>query len=119
MANPIYENLGRRIKAVRRKRGFTQAQLSEEIECSTPYISYIEKAHKCVSLEMFVFIANALNVSADELLRDSLENTIAVSNHEFAVLLADCTAYETRILLDIVRAAKNSMRDNQRLFQKR
>lgn len=73
MANPIYENLGRRIKAVRRKRGFTQAQLSEEIECSTPYISYIEKAHKCVSLEMFVFIANALNVSADELLRDSLE----------------------------------------------
>lgn len=117
MANPVYTNLGRKIKAIRRKRGLSQAQLAEQVECSVPYISYIERAHKCVSLEMFVFIANALNASADELLRDDLENTIAVSNHEFASLLSDCSSYETHILLDIVRAAKESMRGNRRLLR--
>lgn len=118
MTNQDFKNLGRRIKAIRRKRGFTQAQLAEMVECSTPYISYIEQGHKSVSLEMFVLVANALNASADELMRDSLENTVVVSNHEFASLLSDCSSYETCVLLDIVRAAKKSLRDNQRLIQK-
>lgn len=102
MTNHDFEKLGKKIKTVRRKRGFTQAQLSERIECSTSYISYVEQGHKSLSLEMFVLVANALNVSADELLRDCLENTIVVSNHDFASLLADCTSYETRVLLDVI-----------------
>ncbi len=44
-----------------------------------------------MSLDMFVFVANALNVSADELLQDLLGNTISVSNHEFAELVSDCS----------------------------
>lgn len=118
MTKQEFEKLGRKIKAVRRKRGYTQAKLAELVGCSTPYISYIEKAHKSMSLEMLVLVANALNVSSDELLQDSLENTITVSNHEFASLLSDCNSYETRVLLDIVRAAKKSMRDNQRILLK-
>lgn len=119
MTNQEFVKLGVKIKAVRRKRGLTQAQLAELVECSTPYISYIEQGQKGMSIDMFVLVANALNVSSDELLRDSLENTIAVSNHEFAALLSDCSSYETCILLDIVKAAKKSMRDNQRLILKR
>jgi hypothetical protein len=65
-----------------------------------------------MSLETFVLLANALNVSADELLTDSLENTINVTNHEFAVLLSDCNNCEKRILLEIATAAKKSIRDN-------
>lgn len=118
MTNQDFKKLGHKIKAVRRKRGYTQAQLAELVDCSTPYISYIEQGHKSMSIEMFVLVANALNVSSDELLRDSLENTIAVSNHEFASLLSDCSSYETCVLLDIVRAAKRSMRDNQQILLK-
>ena len=58
-------------------------------------------------------------VSADVLLFDSLENTVSVSNHEFAAVLSDCSEYETRILLDIVRSAKKSMRENKRLIRGR
>lgn len=119
MTNHDFEKLGKKIKAVRKKRGFTQAQLSEHIECSTSYISYVEQGHKSLSLEMFVLVANALNVSADELLRDCLENTIAVSNHDFASLLADCTSYESRVLLDVVRATKQSLRENHRMVSGR
>ena len=70
-----------------------------------------------MSLDMFIYVANALNVSADELLQDLLENTISVSNHEFAELVSDCTTYEKRILLDLMSSAKKTLRDNRRLFR--
>ena len=72
-----------------------------------------------MSLDMFICVANELKVSADVLLFDSLENTVSVSNHEFAAVLSDCSEYETRILLDIVRSAKKSMRENKRLIRGR
>lgn len=117
MTNHDIEVLGSKIKAIRQKRGFTQAQLSEMVKCSNTYICYVEKGSKCMSLDMFVLVANALNVSADELLQDCLENTIAVSNHEFAALIADCTTYEKRILLDLIVSAKKTLRENRRLFR--
>lgn len=117
MTNHDIEVLGSKIKAIRKKRGFTQAHLAELVDCSNTYISYIEKGSKCMSLDMFLFVANALNASADELLQDFLENTVAVSNHEFAALLADCSTYEKRILLDLLNSAKRSLRDNRRLFR--
>ena len=65
-----------------------------------------------MSLETLVRIANALNVSTDELLIDSLENTVKVSNHEFATLLTDCSEYEKHVLFDIMHATKASMRNH-------
>ncbi len=114
-----YYALGKRIKTIRKKRGLTQLKLSEQIPCSAPFMSYIENGTKRMSLEMFVCVANELKVSADVLLFDSLENTVSVSNHEFAAILSDCNDYETRILLDIVKTAKKSMRENKRLMLSR
>ena len=56
---------------------------------------------------------------ADELLKDSIENTIKVSNHEFAVLIADCNEYEKRVLLSIAKSAKESLRENRHLAPNR
>lgn len=117
MTNNDLKVLGAKIKDFRQKRGFTQEQLSEEVQCSNTFICYIEKGKKCVSLDMFIDLANALNVSADELLHDFLENTIAVSNHEFAAIIADCNTYEMRILLDLLKTAKQSLRENRRLYR--
>ena len=49
-----------------------QEELAELAELSVNYISAIERGVKCPSLDAFVRIANALEVSSDELLRDSL-----------------------------------------------
>lgn len=117
MTNHEIEVLGSKVKAIRQKRGLTQAQLAELVDCSNTYICLLEKGAKCMSLDMFIYVANALNVSADELLQDLLENTITVSNHEFATLIADCTTYEKRILLDLIASAKKTLRDNHRLFR--
>lgn len=111
-----YFALGQRIRSIRKKNGITQQKLSEEIPCSETFISYVENGNKRMSLDMFVCIANKLNVSADTLLFDSLVNTAKISNNEFATVLSDCTEQEKRILLYIVRLAKKTMQENKGLF---
>ncbi len=112
-----YAAIGQKIKVFRKKRGLSQALLSEKIDISPSYLSYIETGYKGMSLETLVALANTLNVSADELLVDNLEKTILVSNHEFASLLSDCTEYERRVLLEIVRASKLALRENRSFFR--
>ena len=112
-----YILLGQRIRAIRTKKGITQMELAERIDRSPAYMSYVETAYKFCSLDTLVRVANELNVSTDDLLIDSLTNTIKVSNHEFADLTADCTEYEIRILLDIIRTAKQSLREHRHLFR--
>ena len=105
--------LGKRVKKLRKKKGISQETLSEIINTTPTYVSYIENGYRCMSLETLVILANALNVSADELLIDSLDNTIRVSNYEFSLLLDDCTEYEKRIIYDIIRSTKESLRQNK------
>lgn len=102
--------LGKRIRLIRKRRGLTQQVLAELIECTPTHMSFCETGCKNMSMDTFVRIANALHASADELLMDSLENTIKVSNHEFASLLADCNDYEKGILLDVLIATKAALR---------
>ena len=68
------EALGRRIGEIRRRRGLSQMALAEQIEKAPTFISSIETGQRGMSIETFVSIANALNVSADALLIDSIEN---------------------------------------------
>lgn len=110
---PNYISIGQKIKAIRKRKGFSQLTLSELINRSPTYISYIEGGIKSMSLDTFILLVNALNTTADELLMDNLENTIKVSNHEFAVFLSDCNEYEKKILFDVITATKKSIRENR------
>ena len=108
-----YSSLGKRIRYFRKKRGLSQMALAEEIDCATTFISYIENGQKRMSLNTLVAIANVLQVSADELLVDSLDYNFRVTNHEFSDLMADCTSAERKILFDIVAASKQSLRSSK------
>jgi transcriptional regulator with XRE-family HTH domain len=114
-----YISIGQKLKTIRKRKGLSQLALSELIDRSPTYISYIEGGIKSMSLDTFILLVNALNITADELLADNLENTIKVSNHEFATLLSDCNDYERRILFDIITATKNSIRENSHYIRTR
>lgn len=75
---------GKSIRYFRKKRGLSQSYLSELIDKSPSYISYVESGLRCISLDTLVDIANALNVTADILLKDSLDNSSMIihGNHE-------------------------------------
>ena len=114
-----YIKLGKRVRSLRKKRGLTQMDLAESIDRATTYISYIENGRKSMSLDTFVAIANALHVSADELLKDSLDTTVIVTNHELSSLLEDCSEYERRVLTDVIEATKATLRSNRPYYQRK
>lgn len=105
-----YHTLGQRIQNIRKSKNISQAALSAMIDKSPGYISYLERGTKVMSLETFVSIANALEVSPDTLLNRQLTIASEISNREAQNIFASCTLYETYVLLDVMRATKNALR---------
>ncbi len=63
-----YTKIGRRIAGRRRSLGLTQAQVSELVEISVPYISNIERGVSIPSTEVVMRLALALDTTPDEFL---------------------------------------------------
>ncbi len=63
-----YIALGKDIRELRRKRGFTQEKLAEFADLSVPYISHLERGTKTPSLAVLVRLAENLGVTVDRLL---------------------------------------------------
>lgn len=58
---------GRRIRAFRKLKGFTQESLAREMGISISVLGEIERGNRIPSEELIEQIAKALNTSADEL----------------------------------------------------
>lgn len=69
-----YEALGLRIRTQRRLIGMTQEELSVAAGVSCSFIGHIERGSRKLSIETLVSISNALNISCDALLQDSLQS---------------------------------------------
>ena len=109
-----YDAIGLRIKIARIKAKMTQEKLAEQVGLSTAHISNIETGNTKLSLSTIVKLANALTVSVDELLCDSIINSSYVYSREAQETLLDCSPYEIRILLDILKSTKEALRKDQR-----
>ena len=64
--------LGKRIRESRIAKGYTQQDLADRAEIGVVYLSEIERGIKMPSINIFVRIIEALEVSADYVLRDEL-----------------------------------------------
>lgn len=80
--------IGKRIKSAREKKGLTQEQLAEQVNLSPMHISVIERGNKLPRLETLINIANVLDVSADTLLQDVVNNQIKLHTSEASNLIA-------------------------------
>lgn len=107
--------IGSRIKAVRTGKGMSQADLAVKASVSLPLISNIERGKTRMQLETFVKVAEALQVSADYLLRADVPEVKTIYQGEFAELLEDCSASEMETILNIVREVKASMHKKQNM----
>ena len=93
-----YESIGRRIKRYRMDKKLSQEELGQEILTSSVHISYVESGSRKLSLELLVSIANALDVSADDILTDNLKHSSSPVDTEIHDLLLDCNHDEKAIL---------------------
>ena len=110
-----YTAIGKRVKIARIRSEITQEKLAEKINLSVTHIRNIERGHSKVSLSTIIRIANTLNVSVDELLCDNTVYVKPVFEKQMQELLADCSEYEIRILVEIAQAAKTALRRDQAL----
>ena len=65
--------IGSKIKEARERAHLTQEELAEIIDISPTHMSVIERGVKTPKLDTFVKIVKALNLSADALLLDGMD----------------------------------------------
>lgn len=66
------QNLGKRVKSLRRERGLTLAQLGQRINLSASYLSQIERGVTMPSLSRLTAIADALDVEVGYFFEDDV-----------------------------------------------
>ena len=107
-----YRAIGKRIKIARIKADLTQEALAEKASLSATHMSNIETGNSKLSLPTIVSLANALGVSVDEFLCDSVIHAKDIYPQEIQSLVSDCDEYEIRMIADFVKAAKETIRKN-------
>ena len=104
-----YYEIGQKIRKIRRARGLSQETLAEKIGISTTHMSHIETGNTKLSLQVFVDIAEALEVRTDDLLYDESTNSRTSSLSEINSLLENCTTQQIKIIEDSIKAIKMSL----------
>lgn len=110
-----YKAIGKRIKIARIKADLTQEKLAETIELSPTHLSNIETGTTRVSLTTIVSLANALSVSVDDLLCDSVIKSKPQFEKDIKSILEDCNDYEIRIIKDMMESMKTTLRRDANL----
>ena len=105
-----YKDMGKRIREIRESKHMTQAALSELAGIEPSNLSHIERAATKVSLPTLMNIANALEVSLDELVCGSLIKSEHIAIRQLNELLSDCTPDELKAVIEMLKVTKNIMR---------
>lgn len=106
----INKEIGERIRKVRTAQKMSQQELATKAGISLPHISDIEHGKKAMKLITFIKIVEALQVSADSVLRADVPSVNQLYQNEFGEIISDCTPAEIESLKRIVLQVKDSMR---------
>ncbi|MFO0583795.1 MAG: short-chain fatty acyl-CoA regulator family protein [Anaeromyxobacter sp.] len=75
MPEPLH--LGARVRALRRERGLTQAQLAERLGISASYLNLIEHNRRGLSAQLLIKLADVLQLDLRALSQDGQDRTVA------------------------------------------
>ena len=96
--------IGSKIKEARERAHLTQEELAEIIDISPTHMSVIERGVKTPKLDTFVKIVKALNISADALLLDGMDQVNDSIVAELSVRLGRLTDENQNRILNAIRA---------------
>ena len=96
--------LGKRIREARLQKKMTQEQLSEKANIGLYFLGEVERGVKTPSLKVFVAIAEALGVSTDSLLRDSVSAGSIYVNNEITRRLDTLTPKQRACAVEVLEA---------------
>lgn len=101
-----YAKMGRIIKQKRELLEMSQEQLGSMTLTSNVHISNIESGSRAPSLDLFVEIANALELSADDLLVNSLKVSSSIAGQDVHAIFQGCNKDEKEMLIRIAQFIK-------------
>ena len=96
--------LGQKFRDVRKKKGYTQHALAEMADIGNVYLGEIERGLKMPSLNTFIKLIEALDISADYILRDELTSGKEYLYEEIAQKMQDLTPRQRKTAIDILDA---------------
>ena len=99
-----FKQVGHRIKVAREAKGLSQEDLAALVDLSSTHVSVIERGIKSTRLDKFIAIANALEVSADELLIDVVKHSVMGVSNEIYNMISELPKEEQVKILNAVRA---------------
>ncbi len=100
-----------RIREVRKSKHLSQDELAEMVKISTSHMSDVENGKTNISLDVFMRITAALQVSSDWILRTNVPTVAHLQSGEITDILSDCSASETQALIKLLRNIKSALRE--------
>lgn len=114
---PDYKALGKWIRIARINADMTQDRLSTMLEMSLSHMSNIETGSTRISLTALVSIANALGVTVDDLLYDSIVHARPQLERDIQQIVDSCDDYELRVVKDVTQSVVDALQANEKLRQ--
>ena len=110
-----YKSLGKCIKIAQIKADMTQDRLSTMLDMSPSHMSNIETGSTRISLTALVNIANALGVTVDDLLYDSVIHARPQLERDIQQIVDSCNDYELRVVKEVTQSVVDALRSNENL----
>ena len=96
------DTIGKNIKKFRLEKKLRQEDLAEKTELSSNYIGMVERGEKIPSLETFVKILNALEISADMVLNDVVDTAYIVKHSLIDDKLSNLSSEDKDRIYDVI-----------------
>lgn len=96
------DTIGKNIRTFRNAKHLRQEDLAERAELSSNYVGMVERGEKIPSLESFIKIVNALEVSADMILTEVVTTGYTVKNSMLNEKLAKLPAKERAKIYEVI-----------------
>lgn len=109
--NERLKSIGRRIREARTSKNLSQNDLSSMIKVSPSHLSDLENGKTNISLDVFMRITEALQVSADWLLRTNVPEVSRIHSRELEDILSDCSASESQALITVLKTVKDAIHE--------
>lgn len=101
--------VGKRIQKARRAIGMNQVALAEKLDISVSHLSDIENGKTNYGVDIFMAITEALQVSADKLLRTTVPEVNVIYEDEVRGILDGCSTDEKESLIRMLRDMKATL----------
>lgn len=108
-----YKLIGVKIRQARKEKGLTQEKLSEKCGLSNKYFGVVEGGFKKLSVETLIKIANALDVSVDYLLSDSLKISDEPSLRELVPEINSLNKKDHDMIIAVIKAMLSCVHKNK------